>query len=277
MTVKLINNFQFDEERALYKLKCTRVCDCIFKGTSGGESALKEAGDVIVDRCDFASRYPLWHSCRFVVRNSLFGPESRAPIWYGCNGIIEKSTINSVKALRQCSVVNINNCCINSDEFGWNGRCIDIRNSQLRGVYGLLNSKNIRLQHVDLTGQYCLQYTNNVVIENCVFDTKDALWHSCNVIAKNCIFQGEYLGWFSDQLTLINCHIVGSQPLCHCKNLNLINCTMERCNLAFECSDVNAKINSTIDSIKNPRSGIICCKGIGDVVCHQSSLQRVVQ
>jgi hypothetical protein len=45
------------------------------------------------------------------------------------------------------------------------------------------------------------------------------------------------------------------------KNCKLINTT-----LAFEYSDVDAEITSRIDSVKNPSSGIIRAKSIGELI-----------
>ncbi|NCA79839.1 MAG: DUF3737 family protein [Sphingobacteriia bacterium] len=103
-------------------------------------------------------------------------------------------------------------------------------------------------------------------ITDSVLDTKDAFWHSEDVTVKNSLIKGEYLGWFSDGLTFINCKIVGIQSLCYCKNLTLINCTMENCNLAFEYSEVTADIYSHIDSIKNPKAGVITADSVGEII-----------
>ena len=57
--MKRIESVQFDEERALYNLKNTHVCDCIFAGPADGESVLKEARNVRVEKSAFSLRYPL--------------------------------------------------------------------------------------------------------------------------------------------------------------------------------------------------------------------------
>ena len=80
------------------------------------------------------------------------------------------------------------------------------------------------------------------------------------------VIDGEYLGWYSEGLTLVRCHIKGTQPLCYCKRLTLIDCTMEDCDLAFEYSDVEASIHSSILSVKNVRSGHITADAIGEVI-----------
>ena len=67
-------------------------------------------------------------------------------------------------------------------------------------------------------------------------------------------------------MTFENCTIIGTQPLCYCEELKLINCTMIDCDLAFEKSDVEAEIRSSVVSIKNPRSGVITVKEVGEII-----------
>ena len=54
----VIENQQFDEERALYNLQNTLVSNCNFAGPADGESALKEARNVKVKDTNFSLRYP---------------------------------------------------------------------------------------------------------------------------------------------------------------------------------------------------------------------------
>ena len=44
------------------------------------------------------------------------------------------------------------------------------------------------------------------------------------------------------------------------------NCRMVDCDLAFEKSDVEAEIASYVVSIKNPRSGEIKAKAVGEII-----------
>lgn len=117
-----------------------------------------------------------------------------------------------------------------------------------------------------MKGKYSFQYMDSLHIRNSVLDTKDAFWHSKNVVVEDSLVKGEYLGWFSDGLTLIRCKIIGTQPLCYCKNLKLIDCTMEGTDLAFEYSDVEADVRGHIDSVKNPRSGVITADSVGEII-----------
>lgn len=263
---KLIKDSQFEHERALYNLEHAYVNNCIFAGPADGESVFKEARDINVENCSFALRYPLWHNHHFILRNCNLNEQTRAPLWYDHEGLIEGCNISSVKAIRECLNIELKHCNIDSEEFGWKSSGICLEDCQLNAVYCLLDSKNVTLRRVNMTGKYSFQYMSEVVIEDSNLDTKDAFWHSHNVLVKNSTIKGEYLGWFSDGLTLINCRIIGTQPLCYCKNLKLINCTMEGCDLAFEYSDVDAQITGHVDSIKNPRSGIIRCDSVGEIV-----------
>lgn len=255
--MKIIQNKIFDEERALYNLKDARVINCAFEGIKDGESALKEARNIEVSESKFHLRYPLWHVKFLSITNSSFYETSRAPLWYCIDGKIINTSLNSIKAIRECKNIEINNSSISSSEFGWKSNNISIINSKLNAEYAFLDSSNITLNNTSFKGKYSFQYVKDLVIENCVLDTKDAFWHSENVVVKNSILIGEYLGWYSKNITLIDCEIRGTQPLCYVENLKIINCKMINTDLAFEYSSVEAYINGSIDSIKNPRSGYI--------------------
>ena len=263
---KRIEGEQFDEERALYNLTNAHVCDCVFAGPSDGESVLKEARNVILDNCQFSLRYPLWHVQGFKLHDSQMDDKTRAAIWYAEDGKITDSDLFGIKAIRECRDIAINNCTIESQEFGWKSEGITVSNSRLTSEYLFLDSKNVKLENVEMKGKYSFQYMENLEIRNCCLDTKDAFWHSKNVTVVDSVVKGEYLGWFSENLTLIGCKIIGTQPLCYCKNLRLTNCTMEGCDLAFEYSDVHATVEGHVDSIKNPRSGVISADSVGDII-----------
>ena len=117
-----------------------------------------------------------------------------------------------------------------------------------------------------MKGKYSFQYVENMTIDDSELDTKDAFWHTKNVTVRNTTIKGEYLGWYSEGLTLINCKIIGTQPLCYCKNLKLINCTMEKCDLSFEYSEVDAEIIGHIDSVKNIKAGTVRADSVGEII-----------
>ena len=264
--VQVISHQTFDAERALYNLTDTEVIDCRFEGPADGESALKEARLVKLQNCSFSLRYPLWHVRGFQMRNCSMDEKARAAIWYAVQGQLQNCHLGGIKALRECQDIVLADCSVVSPEFGWKCSDIQVLDSRIEAEYLFLDSKNVTLKNVQMKGKYSFQYMENLVIEDSFLDTKDAFWHSKNVTVRNSTVKGEYLAWFSEGLTLENCRIIGTQPLCYCKDLKLINCTMEITDLSFEYSDVQAEIIGHIDSVKNPRSGIITADSVGEII-----------
>ena len=262
MTV--IENQTFDMERALYGQRGVAVKNCSFDGPADGESALKEAEDIEAEHCFFNLRYPFWHDRGLVIRDSEMTELCRAALWYSDRVEISDTKMHGIKALRECSNVRIKNCDIISPEFGWSVRGIRMEDTAAVSEYFMMRSEDLTFRNVEHKGKYAFQYIKNAVFENCVFDTKDSFWHGENITVTDSVIKGEYLAWYSDGLTLKNCKIIGTQPFCYCKNLKLIDCEMIDTDLAFEKSDVEARITTKVDSIKNPRSGRIEVAGLGE-------------
>ena len=264
--MELIENLILDEERALYGLKHTAVKNCIFKGPSEGESALKECRDIYVSNCTFDLRYPFWHVKKAEIAESEMSINCRAPLWYSESLSVIRTKIHGVKALRECRNIKINFSDFESAEFGWFSKNISIHNSSVKGEYPFFQCKKLNAENLNLTGKYSFQYSRDVDIKKSVLDTKDAFWHAKNVTVYDSFIKGEYLGWYSENLRLVRCRIEGTQPLCYAKNLILEDCEMIDCDLAFERSSVNAKIKGGISSIKNPLSGSIEASSIGETI-----------
>ena len=271
--MNVIENKTYDLERSLYNLKDTKVIKCIFKGKNDGESVLKEAKNIEIEKCIFSLRYPLWHNDNFKVYKSDFDEYSRAPIWYSNNGEIIFSKITSIKALRECNNIKIKNGYIYSNEFGWKCNNIEVIKSRINSEYAFFDSKNIKLDNVSFSGKYSFQYIDNLEIKNSFLNTKDAFWHSENVVVKDSVVKGEYLAWFSKNITFINCTIVGTQPFCYVENLKLVNCKMIDTDLAFEYSSVDVDVINEIESIKNPKSGVIKCLGVKEIINEDSIIK----
>lgn len=268
-----IANKTYDEERALYNIKDTRVFNCKFKGKNDGESVLKECRDIDVVNCEFSLRYPLWHAKVFTLLNSEMDELTRAPIWYSENGKVKDCTINGIKSLRECHNIELDNCKINSPEFGWKCSEIKITTSEITSEYFLFETNNVEIDKLKMNGKYSFQYMSNLHITNSKLDTKDSFWHSKNVLVEDSIVKGEYLGWFSENLTLKNCKIIGTQPLCYCKNLKLVNCTMEKSDFAFEYSEVEADIKGSLISVKNPKSGYITVDSVDEIIMEDAVME----
>lgn len=269
--MKLIQNQIFPNERDLYAANDLELENCRFEGKEDGESALKESSNIKVNNCYFALRYPLWHVNNLEINDSEFTPTSRAALWYSHNINIKNSLLHGIKAIRECSNINLENLDVISPEFGWKSSQINGKNIKLESEYAFLETKDATLNKLNFSGKYSFQYTNKVTITNSVLDTKDCFWHAKNVIIKDSIVKGEYLAWYSENLTFIDCQITGTQPFCYSKKLKLINCTMEGCDLAFEYSEVEAEINSSIESIKNPYKGKIKVKKCNNLILTKDS------
>lgn len=270
---QIIQDRQYDEERALYHLQQADVLHCIFAGEADGESVLKEARDIYVKECSFSLRYPLWHVKKFSLDGVSMDEKTRAAIWYGSDATITNSVLGGIKAVRECTDIVIKNCKIDSPEFGWKSQRITLTDTEITSEYLLMDSEDVTLNHVQMKGKYSFQYMKNLEITDSHLDTKDAFWHSQNVVVRNSLVKGEYLGWFSEGLTLIDCTIIGTQPLCYCKNLKLVNCTMEDTDLAFEYSEVEADIHSHVISIKNPKSGQIIVDSLGEAIWEEPVME----
>lgn len=273
--MKEIINQRYDEERALYAGRDVRLTGCRFEGPADGESALKECENVTVKNCYFDLRYPMWHCRDLVIEGGVQTENCRAALWYDENVTIRGAELGGIKAVRECKNVVLEDCKINSPEFGWRSRNIKIGDCYINSVYAFFECANISADKLELEGKYTFQYVKNATFRNCKFQTKDAFWHSENVTVYDSFVGGEYLGWYSKNLTLVRCHIKGTQPLCYCKNLTLIDCTTEDCDLAFEYSTVNAQIRGGILSVKNPEAGEIRADSIGELIVTKDSRRKV--
>ena len=117
--MKIIENQSFDEERSLYGSREITVKRCSFDGPADGESAFKECSDILVEDCFFNLRYPFWHDHNLTIRGSEMTELCRASLWYSSHITIMDTKMHGIKALRECSDVDIRGCDIISPEFGW--------------------------------------------------------------------------------------------------------------------------------------------------------------
>lgn len=261
-----IKDKTYDQERALYGSRHLELENVRFDGPADGESALKECTDIVAKKCFCNLRYPFWHVDGLKLENCELTSLCRASIWYSKNIAITGTNMHGIKALRECENVKIENCDIDSPEFGWSVKGIEMRDCTANSEYFMMRSENIRFENIKFSGKYSFQYIKNAVFENCDFQTKDAFWHGENIIVRNSVVKGEYLAWYATNLTFENCTIEGTQPLCYCKGLKLINCKMMDTDLCFEKSDVYAEITTPVISVKNPYSGKIIVPFVSEVI-----------
>ena len=264
--MRKIENKTFDEERALYGSDGIEVVSCRFDGPADGESALKESKNITVQESYFNLRYPFWHDTHLVIRDSELTELCRAALWYSTDVEITGTKLHGIKALRECADVTLLDCDILSPEFGWSVSNVTMKNCRAESEYFMMRSDHLTFDRITFKGKYSFQYISDSVFTNCEFDTKDAFWHAKNVVVKDSLVKGEYLAWYCENVTFENCTISGTQPLCYAKGLRLVNCRMLETDLAFEKSDVEADITTVVDSIKNPRSGVIRVRGVGEII-----------
>ena len=60
--------------------------------------------------------------------------------------------------------------------------------------------------------------------------------------------------------------------MCYIDNLVMKNCKLLNTTLAFEYSTVDAEIDSRIDSVMNPTSGIIRADSIGELIMERDKI-----
>ena len=275
--MKVIENQTFSKERDFYGSENIKLINCTFKGVEDGESAFKEAKNIEIESCLWDLRYPFWHDTNLCVKSTELTSNCRAALWYSNNIQISDSKLHGIKALRECSNIEIVNSDIISPEFGWFNNNIEMKDTSVTGEYFMMRSNELNFDNVTLKGKYSFQYIEDSIFTNCNFDTKDAFWHGKNIVVKDSVIKGEYLAWYAENLTFINCKIIGTQPLCYCKNLTLVNCEMIDCDLSFEKSDVKAEITSNVISIKNPTSGYIKVQSVNELIIDDENSKCLIK
>lgn len=268
--MKKICNQEFGGERPLFASHGLELENVIIHA---GESALKECSDIKAVKCRFEGKYPFWHVDGYTIRECLFTEGARAALWYGRNMTMEDTLVEAPKMFREIDGVNLRNVKIpNAQETLWHCRNIEIDDCCIeKADYLFFHCDNIRIRNYRQQGNYSFQYCRNIEIRNAVIDSKDAFWNTENVTIYDSVLTGEYLGWHSHNLRLVNCRISGTQPLCYAHDLVMENCVMEDdCDLAFECSSVQATISSNVRSVKNPVTGSITAQGYGEIILDEN-------
>ena len=209
----------------------------------------------------------------FTIKNSLFTEGGRAALWYSQNLVMTDPRVEAPKMFREMDGIRLENVQLpNAQETLWHCRNVELINVQIdHADYLFMHGENIKIRNYAQNGNYSFQYCKNVEIRNAVINSKDAFWNTENVTVYDSEINGEYLGWHSKNLRLVNCKISGTQPLCYAHDLMMENCTMaDDCDLAFEYSSVQATINSSIRSVKNPRTGSITAESYGEVILDEN-------
>ena len=252
-------------ERALYDIHDALILDSTF---ADGESPLKECSDLTIKNSIFKWKYPMWYSDNICLDNTTLLETARSGIWYTKNITMCNCNISAPKTFRHSSFITLNDCHLpNATETLWNCDNVKLTNISAIGDYFGLNVDGAIIDGFNLIGNYAFDGGKNIHIKNAKMDSKDSFWNCENVLVEDSIIVGEYLGWNSKNMTFINCTIDSQQGMCYMDGVKMINCKLLNTNLCFElCKNVEAIIDSSIDSIKNPISGYIKAKAIKEII-----------
>lgn len=251
-------------ERALFQCKDAEISFCTF---ADGESPLKEGKNLKVDHCLFEWKYPFWYCENIEVKDSTMFEMARAGIWYTNHLHMENITIQAPKTFRRCDDITLLNASMtDAAETLWNCSNVVMKNVTAKGHYFGMNSTDIDIDGLTLDGNYSFDGCKNVTIRNAQLLSKDAFRNCENVTVYDSFIGGQYFGWNSKNVTLINCTVESDQGMCYMDNIVMKNCKLLNTDLAFEYCTVDAEITSHIESIKNPYSGSICAKSIGEII-----------
>ena len=270
--MKTVSQAVLTGERALYNSIDLAVTDSIFED---GESPLKECANILVDNCTFKWKYPIWYSSVVRVSGCTFDEGARAGIWYTRDIEITDTVINAPKAIRRCERVRLKNVSFtDAKETLWHCNRVELSGVRAYGDYFGMNSENIRATDLVIEGGYAFDGARNVEIRGARINARDVFWNCENVTVYDSVIIGEYIGWNSKNITLINCTVESNQGFCYMNNLTLKNCTLNKTDLAFEYSTVNADIVGKIDSVKNPISGKIVADEIGEIIIDEDLVDK---
>lgn len=264
--MEIIKDKEFGGERPLFGSRDLTLENVTIHA---GESALKQCRNIRAVNCRFEGKYPFWHVDGFVVDKCLFTPGARAALWYSRDLIMTDTLVEAPKMFREMEHLTLRNVTLpDAQETLWHCRDVELRDVKVENAdYLFMHGADINIDRYEQHGNYSFQYCRNVIIRNAEIHSKDAFWNTEDVTIFDSSISGEYLGWHSRRLRLVNCHIAGTQPLCYCRDLILENCTFDPdCDLAFEDSTLKATVNSPITSVKNPRSGSIHARSIGEII-----------
>lgn len=267
---KVIRQEFLTGERALFKQENTDIYDTIF---DDGESPLKESRGIALYGSMFKWKYPLWYAKDIHATDCTWFDMARAGVWYSDDVIVDNALIEAPKNFRRCNNLTLNNVTFaDAAETLWSCNNVKLNNVTAKGDYFAMNTNNVRIDGFKLVGNYSFDGCRNVEIHGANMLSKDSFWNTDNVTVYDSFISGEYLGWNAKNLTLINCTIESLQGMCYIDNLVMKNCKLINTTLAFEYSSVDADINSKIDSVMNPSSGIIRAEHIDNLILEKDKI-----
>ena len=250
-------------ERALFASENLKITDSIF---DAGESPLKESRNIELYGCMFKWKYPLWYCHDILAEDCTWFDMARAGVWYSQNVTVKRAAIEAPKNFRRCKNLTLSDVSFaDAAETLWHCDGAVLERVTAKGDYFAMNSEHMTVSDLTLYGNYSFDGVKDITVRNSRLLSKDAFWNSDGVTVYDSFISGEYLGWNAKNLTLVNCTIESLQGMCYIDNLVMKNCKLLNTTLAFEYSDVDADIVGSVDSVLNPKSGIIRADRIDDL------------
>lgn len=260
----IIREGMFTGERALFASRELDIRDSVF---ADGESPLKESRSIRLDGCIFKWKYPLWYSDGVSVRSTTLLESARSGIWYTKNITMNDCVIDAPKTFRRSENILLKSVKMpHAYETLWNCKEVTLFDVDAVGDYFGMGCVGVNAERLHISGNYAFDGGMNIRIKNARLISKDAFWNCENVEVYDSLIIGEYLGWNSKNVKFVNCTIESNQGLCYMDNVTIVNCKLVNTDLAFEYSSVDADISTSVVSVKNPNSGRICARGIGELI-----------
>ena len=265
-------NGRFTGERALFQSDGLELSYCTF---ADGESPLKESKNLVIHDSLFQWKYPLWYCQNVTVEDSVWFEMARAGVWYTDHISVKNSTIEAPKNFRRCSNLVLENVNMpNASETLWNCNQVSMKHVTAKGDYFGMGCTNVEIEDFTLVGNYSFDGAKNITLRNAKLLSKDAFWNCEDITVYDSFISGEYFGWNSKNVTLIGCTVESEQGMCYMDHIVMKNCKLLNTNLAFEYSTVDAEIDSSVISVKNPYSGRIRAKEIGEIIFDNKEMRR---
>lgn len=263
--MKEINQQVLTGERALFQGHDLHITNSTFVD---GESPLKHGHNLTIDHTIFKWKYPLWYADQVTLTDTTWQPDAHAGIWYSQHLKMANTTVWATKTFRHAQHLNLQHVDFaNAGETLWWCDDVTLDHVTANGDYFGMNTNNVVASHLKITGNYAFDGGKNIEVHDSTFITHDAFWNCDNVTIYDSTIVGEYLAWNAKNITFVNCWLESDQGLCYVENLTMRNCSLINTDLAFEyCSNVDATINTKIDSVKNPLNGQITAPAIGKVI-----------
>lgn len=263
---------RFTGERALFQSDGLELSYCTF---ADGESPLKESKNLVIHDSLFQWKYPLWYCQNVTVEDSVWFEMARAGVWYTDHISVKNSAIEAPKNFRRCNDMVLENVNMpNASETLWNCNQVTMRQVTAKGDYFGMGCTNMEIEGFTLVGNYSFDGAKNITLRNAKLLSRDAFWNCEDITVYDSFISGEYFGWNSKNVTLIGCTVESEQGMCYMDHIVMKNCKLLNTNLAFEYSTVDAEIDSSIVSVKNPYSGRIEAKEIGEIIFDNQEMKR---